>query len=972
MLKHKKIFKAIFHSLLVAGIPAMIATGFAEKAAGQSLLQNEECRVEILNGADLQVTLSDGTARVFKPEFTVLYAEENPQKSLRKADLGKNHSDPVVYKVPTWGKMEVKKIDPKVHVMDGFNPETDRGIEQGRTANYFLAASNNVVTAKQAELASDAIQWIFPKTVGFRLAATVRLPAGKGIPEINFTFVPEKSGYYSVGYSGAPAVSSSDMDEMWQPLIWQGKRFPTMPYLSEAFQCSVPTTLVTYQGATVGVLADASAMPFQPIPKSENSKFGVMVRDRTGMARPMLFAPVLGGSGSKMAAGMPFDFKVHLILHKGDVLDTYEYAARNYYGFKDYRRNTTVTLNKTFENIVDYGMGSFSQFIDELRGCNYATDVPGAVKNITGLSPLSLAIVTDNEDIYKKRARPMLEYSWSRDRFLFSTNPEIKGDGTSSTLGGPGAAMSDFLAAYAFSQNRTTCDLKLAEEIYNKPINLILNLDEVLSGNQWQNAMHLYRATGDKKHLNLAVSGADRYLKDRVYTLPTDFSDEAARGMFFWTSFAPQWMELYLFFEMTGEKRFLDAAQKGAREYAQFVWLCPAVPDKKVKVNIGNKAPRYRAGSQYKDMIVPEETVDAWRVSEIGLTSESSPTHAGGHRGIYLTQFAPWMLRIARDAKDPFLHDIARSAVIGRYEGFPGYHMNAGRTTAHEKADFALRSLPELNGVTSLHFNHPWPHAAMIMDYLVSDVYYRSDARIDFPAEYAEGYGYCRSKIYGVRPGVFYDEKNVWLYMPKGLLSSSNVQINYLAGRGNGKLYLMLANQSKEAVATTLTLNGELLKLAAGKAYSAKVWKDNKPAGSASVTNGKVTIDVSAEGFTALAIDDISANPEFQSRMIEKSTPWKKDSEELSFGGGGRAVLFNFGPDLQSVYAFIKATGKEFQKVTLHYACNGKWAAVAKESYPFEFTVEVPRDTDDFRFRYEAVGKNGGTMLSDEGHMFKR
>ena len=50
---------------------------------------------------------------------------------------------------------------------------------------------------------------------------------------------------------------------------------------------------------------------------------------------------------------------------------------------------------------------------------------------------------------------------------------------------------------------------------------------------------------------------------------------------------------------------------------------------------------------------------------------------------------------------------------------------------------------------------------------------------------------------------------------------------------------------------------------------------------------------------------------------------------------------------------------------------NGKWAAVTKESYPFEFTAEVPRDTDDFRFRYEAVGKDGVTMRSDEGRLFR-
>ena len=953
--------------LAVTILQAAVAAGMG----GVQILQNSDCKVSIFNQTDLQITLNDGTTRIFKPEFMVFCTTENPQKKLRRGDVGTNHGQTPPYNVPTWGREALKKIDPNVHVMDGFNPEIDRDIEQGRTANYFLAASNTTVKAQEAVLKDGVIKWIFPDASGFSLLATVKLPEKKGLPELSFSFVPKKAGYYSVGYTGAPGIAPAEMDEMWQPMIWQEKRFPNLPYLSESFQCPLPTTLVTYQGVTVGILADPSAIPFLPLPNKDNSEFGVMVRDRAGLARPMIFAPVLGGPGSKMTAGIPFSFKAHLICRKGELLKTFEYASWEYFGFKDHRQNSTVTLNKTLENMIDYNMSPYSQFIDELRGCNYATDVPGAVKNITGLSPLSLAFVTDNEEIFKKRARPMLEYSWSRTRFLFSTNPEIKGDGTSSELGGPAAPLSDFLAAYAFSGNRLTADLKLAENIYSTPINLCLNLAELLYGDNWQNAMYLYKATGDKKHLTLAVSGADRYLKDRIYTPQTDFSDDASRDMFFWTSYAPQWMELYLLYELTDQKRFLDAAQRGARQYAQFIWFCPSIPDEKMLVNVGNKAPRYRVGDKYKDMIVPEETVDAWRVSEIGLTPESSGT-CNGHRGIYLTQFAPWMMRIARDAKDSFLHDIARSAVIGRYESFPGYHINAGRTTAHEKPDFALRSLPELNGVTSLHFNHPWPHAAMLMDYLVSDIYYRSDAQIDFPAEYAEGYAYCRSKIYGARAGRFYDEKDVWLYMPKGLISSSNVQINYLAARGNGKLYLALANQSKEAVTTTLTLNAELLNPAEAKVYSAKVWKDNKPAGTASIVDGKVSVAVPAGGLTALAIDGITVRPVFQTKASENSSVWKKDSEELAFGGGSKAVLFNFGPDLQSVYSFTKATGDVFTKVTLHYACNGKWASVTKESYPFEFTVEVPRDTDEFRFRYEAVKKNGGIESSVEGVLLRK
>jgi len=39
-----------------------------------------------------------------------------------------------------------------------------------------------------------------------------------------------------------------------------------------------------------------------------------------------------------------------------------------------------------------------------------------------------------------------------------------------------------------------------------------------------------------------------------------------------------------------------------------------------------------------------------------------------------MANYAPWMMRISALTGDALLHDVARSAVVGRYRNFPGYH----------------------------------------------------------------------------------------------------------------------------------------------------------------------------------------------------------------------------------------------------------------------------------------------------------
>ncbi len=115
--------------------------GMAASPSG-AVFENEQYRIRLVDGVNIEIRPRTGSVRLFTSEFTVLSTDQDPKKSMRRPDVGFNQEEKVLYKVPTWGREALKKIDPAEHVMDGFDPATDRELENGRTANYYLAAPN--------------------------------------------------------------------------------------------------------------------------------------------------------------------------------------------------------------------------------------------------------------------------------------------------------------------------------------------------------------------------------------------------------------------------------------------------------------------------------------------------------------------------------------------------------------------------------------------------------------------------------------------------------------------------------------------------------------------------------------------------------------------------------------------------------------------------------------------------------------
>ena len=323
----------------------------------------------------------------YLPEFTVLFSAADPQLRMRPAGI-----PDVQYNVATWlsDRPELNRTDRRADQSgDGFDDEILEGSVESRTADLFNAGRIIVVrpVSHRAE-GTDKVTFGYPENDLFSIAAELTADTATGRPLLTYRLTAKTGGWYSVGFTGFAGRDPKRTDEIWQPLIWQEKRFPDKSYLTLAFRCPVPSAFVTYRNATYGILAHPAEFPFDPLPTAANSRFGVAVRDRQGLASPMMFAPVPGGIGSETAPGGKLVFSALLCGERGDTTDALQNVAERLFGFTGNRNNALGSLNETIENMISYVLGPYSRFLDKEKGCTYATDVPGAVKNVSSLNPL--------------------------------------------------------------------------------------------------------------------------------------------------------------------------------------------------------------------------------------------------------------------------------------------------------------------------------------------------------------------------------------------------------------------------------------------------------------------------------------------------------------------------------------------------------------------------------------------------------
>jgi|GEM_PF-183189 len=861
-----------------------------------------------------------------------------------------NQSDTIVYKIAF--NIQYKNtpyVTPvRVRILENINYSV---AAWSGNPDFFNAGIIESPVIENVSNVGNSLLFEFSETSRYSFDARLELPAdGTAHPILSYDLAVKSAAAYSVGFVGSPEFDAAELDELWQPMVWTEKKFPESSYLTLSFHCSLPAVMATKGGITYGVITDPENYPFNPLPDYARSEFGVAIRNQQTKAQPMIWAPVIGTLQSRLAIGAVKSFKIRLFAGPKSIPDYYKELSDELYGFKNYDRNNQLgSLNNTIGNMIAYGMSDFSRFDSVFKAPSYQTDVPGGVKNTSSLSPLNIAMLADDKNIFDKRALPGIEFMLSRSNRTFSSNDA---PGSSSSLGNPIMPVSEMVSIYNIADGKMPFLLDLAK-------GKALNLSNKAMVRQWRDYTALYRATGEETYKLQAMSGADQYIIDRIDNLETGFNYQHHSTSSFWIEQAPKFVDLMELYEISGESRYLDAAYKAARRYAMFTFMSPAVPDVNITVNIGGQAPVYRSG--VGPISIPEEVVPAWRMSEYGLHPEAAGTFTT-HRAVFMAHHAPYFLRIGVLKNDAYLQRIAKSAIIGRYTNFPGYHINKDRTTVYEKEDFPLRSHEELTS-TSMHYNHIWPMISLMYDYLITDVQVKSAGNISFPYEFMEGEANIQNRLFGAKPGKFYDVDSALLWMPKNLLEVDDPQANYISARKADTLLLAFSNQSTLAINPSVSIDTGLLKDLENKQF--EYVQDNGSTVISSLSGNTLTIPLSAKGITYVKISNVNPEIAMQENMIKQDSTWENDYTSTSFASV-KAMHINFGKDLSSIYVYSSSPVGSYTQMEMKYTLNGVDTLVLSDVlYPFEFTIPLSEDDKTFKFQLISTNSTGVADTSE-------
>jgi hypothetical protein len=827
------------------------------------------------------------------------------------------------------------------------------------------------VAAKKID--SETLELSFaPLPIGILTARWHLLP-DQPSASVELSFHLSKPGYLSLGYHGAMEDAPQNLDFLMLPYLYLGHRFPDEAVTILSDRTPTPMALITRQNVSYAVMAEPGIIPFA-WPAAKQARYALGIRNESGKAEPLLYMPLLGSEQSLHRTADVVIEKFRVWAQEGSWIDAYRGIVTQAFGLQDYRVPVTASLSDTLLNLDNLMKNDDASGWSAHAKGSWNIESRNTVTQPSPLTYLSYALLTGDEEFYKKYALLSLEFLLSRPQAHFSA---VDGAGEDSNanlpLGGPNTTYTCavYIAAFRMTQGATPAFanycFKPDGSLYTHPSHYALFDDELA----------LYETTEDKQWLNKAVESADKYIAENLTRLPTgDLGPEP----FINVTFTPDWEGLLHLYEATHEARFLKAAHDTSYWLMTTIWTQPSIPNKPITVQPGNTysenpliwwkgdhrfrlgfmdepAPFGSSAPKAPEISVPEATVPSWTVSQVGLGLEQPETYTQFRNdlNIMMSVWAPNLLSLYGDTGDTLYRTYARNATIGRFANYPGYYLSLF-TNVTESPKYPLKG-PDL---TYFYYHHIAPFAAYIQDYVFTDAEVRSHGQFAFPSARQFGYVWFDSRLRGFAPGKVYGE-TAWPWIHPTAAVSNNKNVDIVLAHNRDTLYVALMNQTHSSQHVTLHLDTQVLG-AMLDSRKVRFWAENKPLPARSIHGDMLEVDLPGDGFTVAAVDGlhihVAAHEVMPPATMAVEPNHALETKAVSDSSLTATGMYITSPQFKSreLYVYVRANAKECSGASLVYRIDTEAEQrQTVDQFPCEFSVPLPFDRTPVAWRVEAV-----------------
>ncbi|AHF91802.1 hypothetical protein OPIT5_17830 [Opitutaceae bacterium TAV5] len=696
---------------------------------------------------------------------------------------------------------------------------------------------------------------------------------------------PEKAGFYSLAFAagGSGGFVMDAVKATQLPPLFQFRRVPDVPQMLTSATTPHPMALVEsllaseresdLSSITHGVVADVDGLSKEWSTR-RNATYGFTLRGPEGGIQPAVFAPILGGVGSRVAKGGELRSAWWIVTAPQSWAQTMREVDASILGLRDYREPWQHSLTEQALNIIDLiKSGPGFGWYDRLKGPMNIESADTAT-HAAPLMLLSAARLTGDMEFFERRGLPALEFLLSRPSIHFALSTKgnfyvTRGEDTRLMFKNPrlGTALWQGLNDLTGNLNPW---LRERVEAPKKRV------DGALIP-AWSDKLALYRAVPDERLLREITREAESWAK-RAFENPPKKSPGIMP--FYNVSFYPYWWDLIDLYELTGSKPLLEYAKQGASLTLAGQWVHPVVQPGEMTLYPGGKLTETRmvwwsgpgAGrlgfpaskphtSSTVTFDLPEHKVPAWLPAAVGLSLEQPATYynvAGQDSNLSNIQITVWaanLLRLSGITGDDYWRMYARNALIGRAASYPGYYMSNFMDLQHDP-DFPNKG-PDL---TAFYWHHVPVHLAMLVDYLVTDAEVRTGGAVRFPYSKSQGYVWFSSRVFGGKPGRVFDDSSCWLWLDRNKFGVDTPRVDYLGARSRDKFHLILMNQAQGAVDARALVDVAALGIAEGAVARIRGTDDGERT-LAPEADGRYPLTLERGGWAVLTFDATDANP---------------------------------------------------------------------------------------------------------------